>query len=237
MVGDNLQGHRFDERSSEIKNLIKALMAFRRLCPKIKATRNNDITGSKYANLGDIEAIVNPLLLEQGLVITQLLSAESFEVSCKTVLLHESGEYISGILTITAHDRKAGTPSAKPMSVTAAAGYARRLGMSALLGLTLEEDRAEARDKRPGKPPYSGSPRKDLRTDPPPPGPTSGVYDRRIAGHLDFLSAWFSKHDIPADLYQEIENRLDCKPWSELSKIARTVMEEKNAAQGNGAGN
>lgn len=254
-MSDNLCGLQFGERSPEITNLVKALMAFRRKCPKIRGTRKNDITGGKYANLGDIESVVTPILLDCGLVITQLLSAESFDVTCKTVLIHESGEYIASSLTITAHDRKTGAPSAKPMQVKAAVSYARGSGMSGILGLTFEEDRAETRDRRPpppNPPPRDNRPRppQDNRPPAPPPPPPpapkapeppkepgkAAFYDRTTPGHLDFLSAWFKKHDIPPHLYQEIESRLHCKPWGELTRIAKKVMEETNG-QGQGAGN
>lgn len=220
MTGELVENLTFGERSPDITELVKALIAFKRECPKVKAGRWNDISKSKYANLSDIDEVVAPILLKHGLIYTQLLSADQFDATCKTVLIHESGQFISASLTMTAHERQ-GTqaPSAKPGHVAAALGHAKANGLKGILALAFDDEKSEPREKEKAK---------AKQTPPPPPSPPakpdqSQLYDHKTKGHLETLSAWYQKHNIDNRLYQEIEMRLRGKPWSELGAIAREV--------------
>lgn len=221
MSQENVCGYRFDERSPEIGEIVKALIAFKLECPKVKAGRWNDISKSKYANLSDIDEVVTPLLLKRGLVYTQLLSADQFDATCKTVLLHESGQYIASSLTMTAHERQGmQAPSAKPGHVAAALGHAKANGLKGILALAFDDEKSEPREKEKKQSPQRVAP----PPPPPPPRPDqSQLYDHKAKGHLETLSAWYQKHNIDNRLYQEIEMRLRGKPWSELGAIAREV--------------
>lgn len=123
---------RFKERSESIGNLVKSLIKFQTEVPVIKKESNNPYFNSKYADLASIVQTIKPTLSQNGFAYTQrLISLASDQADVQTVLLHESGEYISSSVGV-----KAQTPQALGSAIT----YARRYGLSALLGLTPDDD-------------------------------------------------------------------------------------------------
>lgn len=95
--------------------------------------RTNPHFGSKYADLAAIISAVSPALSENGLAVSQDLSANAEGVTCRTVLMHVSGESIEGRLWLPVTQKT-------PQGYGSAATYARRYGLSALVGIASEED-------------------------------------------------------------------------------------------------
>jgi hypothetical protein len=85
---------------------------------------------NRYASLSNIIEAVTPHLNAAGLSIIQMPTTEGLE----TLLLHESGEYISSLSTIAAKDPM------NPQAVGSAITYARRYAMGAVLSLNIDED-------------------------------------------------------------------------------------------------
>ncbi len=124
-------------KSESIAALAKALSLAQANMGHALKEANNPAFKSKYADLSNvIEAIRKPLST-QGLSYVQLgIPSESAAV-VETVLMHESGEWVSSVVSVAAKDK---TPHAFGSAMT----YARRYGLSAIVGLTQADDDGNA---------------------------------------------------------------------------------------------
>lgn len=101
--------------------------------------------GYKYADWGEILAVVNPLLGKHNLGFTQLLDGSSL----KTVLFHTgSGEIIESIVDIPQGVELKGMNDFQVLG--SAITYLRRYSLSSILGLVTDED-ADASGEQTGK--------------------------------------------------------------------------------------
>ena len=120
----------FIEMSETISELAKALCKFQKEVTNPKKTKTNPWYKKKYADLADIwEAIKTPLH-NNGLSITQIPNNSN---SVTSILLHESGEYIKGTLTLE-------PTKTDPQGMGSAITYARRYMMSGMLGIVSDDD-------------------------------------------------------------------------------------------------
>lgn len=121
-------------KSESIANLAKALSEFQAKVTNPANTATNPFFKSKYAPLSDILTLVRPILGEFGLSIIQDPSTSGGDVTIKTTLLHLSGEFIeSDPLTLKMEKVTA-------QGAGSAITYARRYAISAILGLSSEDD-------------------------------------------------------------------------------------------------
>lgn len=86
-----------------------------------------------YATLDDIIAATKKALADNGLGVTQHAFCDGDVVSIETIMAHESGEYVSSTLTLTAE-------SISPQAIGSAITYARRYAQSSILNVASEED-------------------------------------------------------------------------------------------------
>ena len=114
-------------------------LAFSKYQAKVQNPSNsakNPFLKNKYAPLNEILNQVRPELSLYGLSVTQLVGGED-KISVTTILLHESGQYISDTVSITPE-------SSKGLSVAQNAGvvitYLRRYGLTAILSIAGEDD-------------------------------------------------------------------------------------------------
>ncbi len=127
--------------SESITKLAKALSDFQREVKNPANTASAKIptkTGKgysyQYATLPDVLNLVRPLLAKHGLSIVQMPGGNGRDISMTTTLLHESGEWIeSEPLTLKADDATA-------QGAGSAITYARRYSLSAVLGISSEDD-------------------------------------------------------------------------------------------------
>ena len=126
------------ERSESIKELATALSKFQSEVSGAVKSADNPFFKSKYADLAEIWKTIRPHLAANGLAVSQGgLPCEHGSVSIETMLMHNSGEYISGITTLRlTKDDAQGAGSA----IT----YARRYGLAAILGIHQEDDDANS---------------------------------------------------------------------------------------------
>lgn len=124
-------------------NIYKSLADFQQEVPPIyKGTSGY---GYKYADWGEILAVVNPLLSKHNLGFTQLLEGSSL----KTVLFHtESGETIESLVDIPQGVELKGMNDFQVLG--SAITYLRRYSLSSILGLVTDED-ADASGEQTGK--------------------------------------------------------------------------------------
>ncbi|NJJ38577.1 ERF family protein [Paenibacillus apii] len=121
-------------KSESIVNIAKALVAFNLEVKIIEKDAKNPHFKNDYATLDNIVDEVRPLLAKHGLVIMQFPGGDGEKYTLRTMLVHESGEWIeSEPLTMrpTKND---------PQGIGSCTTYARRYSLSAMLSLNTGED-------------------------------------------------------------------------------------------------
>lgn len=135
-------------KSDTIKELATALSKFQsETTDAIKDKRGDK---GSYADLGQILNLVRPLMSKHGLSVAQLPCESAIEgnIAVDTMLMHESGEWISNSFSMPINRiiRKAdgkdvtNAPQASGSVIT----YARRYALTAVLGITQEDNDAAA---------------------------------------------------------------------------------------------
>ncbi len=124
------------EKSETIKELAAALSKFQASVSKIDLDREVEVqtkTGGKYkfryATFANIIDKIKKPLSEHGLSYSQLVNENG---SVTTILMHESGEWISSTLLITGEK----TPQGIGSTIT----YTKRYALSSMLGVCADDD-------------------------------------------------------------------------------------------------
>lgn len=144
------------KHSDSIAALSQALVKAQGSFKSIAKDSTNPHFKSKFASLEAITETVRPVLAKNGLALVQgggvPISDETgavTAVSVETMLVHESGEWISNGVTMP-------LDKATAQGVGSAVTYGRRYGLSALLALTTDEDDDGAKaSERPARQPNS----------------------------------------------------------------------------------
>lgn len=92
---------------------------------------------TRYADLAGVWDAVREALTRQKLSVVQGVSADGPRVTVTTMLGHASGQWLAESLTMTAQ-------SASPQAVGSAITYGRRYGLSALVGVSPDDDDGHA---------------------------------------------------------------------------------------------
>lgn len=92
---------------------------------------------AKYADLASVWDACREALTSNGLSVTQLPSSDGETVSVRTILAHESGQWISSTLRMR-------PTKADPQGVGSALTYARRYSLAAMVGVAPEDDDGNA---------------------------------------------------------------------------------------------
>ena len=117
-----------------MQKLAKALVAFRKDCPTIKFDSVNPHFRSKFASLAAIHKAIDEGLAANGLAVLQFPIGDGANAAgCKTVVMHDSGEFVESEFLVPLSKRD-------PQAACAAVSYARRYGISGALGLVTEDD-------------------------------------------------------------------------------------------------
>ncbi|HDR7640776.1 ERF family protein [Bacillus wiedmannii] len=121
-------------KSETITELAKALVKFNLEVNKIAKDADNPFFKNNYATLDTIIDEIRPILSKHGLSIMQIPSGDGQNVTLKTLLLHESGEWLeSDELTMKPVKND-------PQAVGSCITYARRYSLAAFLSLNTGED-------------------------------------------------------------------------------------------------
>ena len=120
-------------KSESIAVLAKALSAAQSEFENPSKNATNPHFRSKYADLAELVNVVRPVLSRHGLSITQWPGFVDGLCTVETVLMHQSGEWLSGVSS---------TPVTKqdPQGIGSATTYLRRYSMAAICGLAQEDD-------------------------------------------------------------------------------------------------
>jgi len=126
-------------KSSEINELVTALVAAQSEFSAIPKTSDNPFFKSKYAALPDVVAVANPIITKNGLSVSQFIGIdhEGRDI-LTTYLMHTSGQFISQdmLLHLVPDKNNVITPQGQGSAVT----YARRYSYMSVLGLVADED-------------------------------------------------------------------------------------------------
>lgn len=123
--------------SDSIKAISGALVKVQAEIEHAHKNATNPHFRNRYADLTEVVDTVRPILNKHGIAYTQLLGYVEGVTTCETVLLHESGEWISG--TAGARCQKD-----DPQGVGSATTYLRRYSLAAVCGIGQEDDDGEA---------------------------------------------------------------------------------------------
>ena len=121
-------------KSEIIKELAIALSKFQGEVKNPANTASNPFFKSKYAPLNDVLNLVRPILSKNGLSVVQAPSGDGENIIVTTTLLHQSGESIEFQPLILKADK------ATAQGAGSAITYARRYALSAILGISSEDD-------------------------------------------------------------------------------------------------
>ena len=121
-------------KSETISKLAVALVKFNMEVKIIEKDAKNPHFKNDYASLDTIIDEVRPLLAKQGLVIMQFPGGDGEKFTLRSMLIHESGEWIESE-PITLRPVKN-----DPQGIGSCSTYARRYSLSAMLSLNTGED-------------------------------------------------------------------------------------------------
>ena len=122
-------------KSEQINELAQALCAFQ--VEKIELVKNKKAHNYKYADLPQVLEKTREPLAKNGLAISQIADAAHDKVVVETVLMHTSGQWISGRLEMEAEGGRNGN---KAQAAGAVITYARRYGYCSILGIAADDD-------------------------------------------------------------------------------------------------
>ena len=123
-------------QSSEITEIVKALVGFNGDVAAVKAEAINPFFNSKYADLNSIFKAIRPALIKNKLAVSQgnRYCTESNGFYVTTMLMHESGQWIKSEVRMPIGGKK------DAHAVGGACTYGRRYGLSAILGISVDAD-------------------------------------------------------------------------------------------------
>jgi hypothetical protein len=196
------------ESSSELGELAIALAGFHAECPKVLKESFNSHHNQKYADLGDILGVINPVLAKHGLSVVQFPIEP---VTLVTMLVHKSGQYVRSSSQIRAMETiiKRGTGGAPdtigitPQSYGSALTYQRRYTLAAMLSLCIDEDDDAERAERAAR-------RNNAFTAPSNPVPNN-AFDAKPK----------------AEAKPEVKQESEAKPLEKLSEAKIAEIEDK----------
>lgn len=124
-------------KSEAVGNLAKALCVVQSAIAGAKKTSTNPHFKSKYADLTEVWNACREELANNNLCVVQTNEPCERGIALKTTLIHSSGEWIDGLLEVPANKQDA-------QGYGSAQTYARRYGLAAIVGVTSEDDDANA---------------------------------------------------------------------------------------------
>lgn len=123
------------EMSPTIAELAKALCKAQLAMPTAKKDSKNPHFNSKYADIASCWEACRKPLSDNGLSVSQYPETDGTgKISLTTVLLHNSGEWMRGTLSITPKD------GSNPQVFGSIVTYFRRYGLQSAVGIASDED-------------------------------------------------------------------------------------------------
>ncbi len=128
--------------SPTIGNLAAALAQAQQELAPVARNASNPAFHSRYADLSSCIAACRAILPKYKLSVSQVIEpAPEGQVCVATILMHESGEWLSSRCTLHAEGGRGVNPA---QAAGSAITYARRYGFAAIVGLATDDDDANA---------------------------------------------------------------------------------------------
>lgn len=124
-------------KSDSIAELAKALAMAQGEIENASKNAKNPHFKSNYADLAEVINTVRPILSKHGLSITQFPAFEAGIASVESMLMHSSGEWLSGTSSAPVGKNDA-------QGVGSALTYLRRYSLAAIVGIAQEDDDANS---------------------------------------------------------------------------------------------
>lgn len=125
--------------SEKITNLASAMLKVQKVIRPACKDKINSFTQSKYATLNSVMEACSEALIDNGIWVTQYpvpVEGEGSNLGLVTKLVHtESGEWQESLISMP-------LAKADPQAYGSALTYARRYGLSSMVGLVTEDDDA-----------------------------------------------------------------------------------------------
>jgi len=124
-------------KSETIKELAIALNKAQAEMSGAKKSAANPFFKSKYANLEEVIACVKEPFADNGLSFMQFPITEDDRAGVETIVMHESGEWISGSFMLK-------PTKLDPQGQGSSFSYAKRYALQSILGIPSEDDDGNA---------------------------------------------------------------------------------------------
>lgn len=130
------------EKSDSIKHLAAALNKAQEAMGSAKKSADNPFFKSKYSDLSEVVKAIKEPFSENGLSYTQFPIEDNGRIGVETILMHDSGEYISNQFTVNLTKQDA-------QQAGSAITYCRRYALQAIAGIPSEDDDGNAATHHP----------------------------------------------------------------------------------------
>lgn len=124
-------------KSETIGKLAKAIALSQVEVENATKDTKNEFFKSKYADLAAVLNVIRPVFSKHNIAIVQLPSFAAPIASVETMLIHESGEFISSVCSAPVGKQDA-------QGIGSAITYLRRYSLAAFAGIAQEDDDANA---------------------------------------------------------------------------------------------
>lgn len=128
------------DKSESIKHLAIALNKAQAEMTGAKKKADNPFFKSKYSDLSEVVKAVKEPFANNGLSYTQFPIEDNGRIGVETILMHDSGEYISNHFTVNLVKQDA-------QQAGSAITYCRRYALQAIAGIPSEDDDGNAASK------------------------------------------------------------------------------------------
>ncbi len=124
-------------KSETIIELAKAMAKAQGEIENASKNAKNPHFKSKYADLAEVLNTVRPVMSANGISISQFPAFENGVASVETIVMHASGEWMSGVSSAPVSKQDA-------QGVGSALTYLRRYSLAAIAGIAQEDDDANS---------------------------------------------------------------------------------------------
>lgn len=204
-------------RSESITEINKALNNFHKEVKQPFKDKNNPFYKSKYVPLENVAEAIDKTSTKFGLTYTQYpVSNEKGEVGVATILHHESGEYMEYPPLMVKPEKNT------PQGVGSAITYSRRYSLSAVFGITSDQD--DDGNEASGKRSNQNNQRQNYRQNNTPKmasSQTIGTLKQQIINITNLM-----KENGKANSQQEVEEKFEVNGYN-LTEDAATQIIQK----------
>ncbi|CAB3654354.1 hypothetical protein LMG26685_02920 [Achromobacter mucicolens] len=210
------------KHSESVKAIAPALLAAQKATEFAKKDATNPHFKNKYADLPAVIEAVKPALNAAGIVYIQTASpSDDNRLHLTTMLMHESGEWISDTLVMP-------LPKQDPQGYGSAMTYARRYALAAITGVYQDDDDGNA---------ASGAGEKKTRVSKPTAGALESLSEDDQAKALDTAAVIQAKFDAEDEweafvIWEECPDDQTFKiaVWDKLDSKCRASIKKQVAA-------